>query len=408
MHICLLTRVTLAHGIRGGMERHAELLARELGRRGHRISIITADAPPANRADGEAVERIWYLPGITHTRYSRAWWRASSQAVARLHQEDPIDLVWSQSTAGLGYLRSVGQGPSLPYVAIIHGTGIGELRGSWRAFCHAPSPRGAAILALNLWRRWRSPGVWRRCMARIGRLIAVSQSVANDLLGYLGAPAERIVMIPNGIDTSRFRPDTAERMALRDSLGLAGADMLAIVTGRLSPQKGTDVAIRAVARVPEAHLLVLGSGSHEAVLRRLVQRLGVADRVHLMGRVAYDEVPVYLAGADLALCPSLLDEAFPLSVIEAMASGLPVLATEVGGVATAIRQGEDGYLVPPGSVAALAQRLAEMAQNGALRARMGELARERALSLFDIGQMVDATEAVFQQAVAGEHTTTGL
>ena len=395
MHICLMSRVVLAHGIKGGMERHAEILMRGLAARGHRFTVITTALPDSVSLPVDDVA-TQYLPGTPWRRYSTAWWHASAEAVDRLITVDPPDLIWSQSVAGLGYLKLSRAATRVPIVPIIHGTALGELRGSWRAWRHAPSLRGLAVVGLNAERRLREPLAWRRAAQRVERWIAVSERVADDL-GYLGVSRRRVAVVPNGIDTARFRPDPATRIALRSELGLDPEAVVAVVAGRLMRQKGIDVAIRAAAHVSGLHLLVAGAGSAEGALRHLIASLGMSERTHLLGAIPYERVPALLAAADIGLLPSLLEEAFPLSVIEAMATGLPVLASRVGGVPTALRSGIDGELLPPADVAAWAVALRRLSSDGSLRERMGRNARERALACFDTQQMLDATETVFEQ-----------
>lgn len=397
MHILLMSRVVLAHGIRGGMERHAEILMEGLEQRGHRVTVVTTALPLGVEAPGGA-RSYHFLPGTSQQRYTTTWWRSSAAAVRAIVSDDRPDLVWSQSVAGLGLPKEQGLVQSIPVVSVIHGTALGELRGSWRAWRHAPSARGLAVVAMNSWRRIKGPYVWRQAVSKLSRWIAVSEQVADDL-GYLGVERERVSVVPNGIDTARFRPDLEARAEVRAELGLEQESIVAVVAGRLTRQKGIDVAIRALARVPDLCLVVAGDGSARKDLERLAQRLGLAEHVHFIGSVPYWRVPALLAAADIGLMPSLLEEAFPLSLIEAMATGLAVIASRVGGVPSAVRPGVDGELVRPGDVEALATALGQLAADASRRAELGANARKRALAQYDTQQMVEATEAVFEKSL---------
>jgi len=378
------------------MERHADILRAGLRARGHQVTVVTM-ALDADRTATPSADSTYFLARTNWRRYSRAWWRASAAAVRRLSTVDRPDLIWSQSIAGLGYARSAfSDGDAIPMVSIMHGTALGELRGRLRAWRHVPSVRGAAIAGLAAHRRLLEPLVWGPTVKRVARWIAVSEQVADDL-GYLGVERERVSVVPNGIDTARFRPDLEPRAEVRAELGLEQDSIVAVVAGRLTRQKGVDVAIRALARVPDLHLVVAGDGSARKDLERLAQRLGLAERVRFVGSVPYQRVPALLAAADIGLMPSLLEEAFPLSLIEAMATGLPVIASRVGGVPTAVRPGVDGELVRPGDVEALAAELGQLAADATRRAELGANARKRALAHFDTQQMVKATEAVFER-----------
>ena len=198
----------------------------------------------------------------------------------------------------------------------------------------------------------------------------------------------REVVIGNGIAVGTA-PGPAQRAAARRELGLpADAAVLGIVA-RLSPQKAHDVLLRAVARLaptrPDLRLVVVGDGAEKAAAQALAAELGIAERVLFTG--VRRDVPALLPGFDVA-CLSSVHEGVPLTVLEAMAAGVPVVATDVGALRDLVTDGEDGYLVPPGDVVALAQRLAELVDDPARRAAFGAAARARAERSFSIEHTV--------------------
>lgn len=168
--------------------------------------------------------------------------------------------------------------------------------------------------------------------------VAVSGTIADRLCAW-GVPRERVHVVPNGIDAARFRYDPAARAATRARLDIPPGAYVAGGVGRLVPGKRFDTAVRAVAALPDVHLLLVGDGPERAALRRLALALGAADRVHLIGECdgavappTYGtrgpgrppEVPELLAAMDVCVAPST-EEAFGLAVVEALAAGLPVL-----------------------------------------------------------------------------------
>lgn len=155
--------------------------------------------------------------------------------------------------------------------------------------------------------------------------VAVSRAVAARLRRW-GVPADRIHLVPNGIEADRFRFDPAARRTMRARLGLEETAMVVGGLGRLVPGKRFDLLIRAVAQVPDAVLVVAGDGPERAALRRLAARLGAADRVRLIGECAGPDVPALLAAFDVFASASR-EETFGLAVLEALAAGLPVLHT---------------------------------------------------------------------------------
>ncbi len=221
-----------------------------------------------------------------------------------------------------------------------------------------------------------------RYMYRRGVLpIAVGRAVAKSFTGMYGfAPAATIA---NGIDTARFcRPDA--RNAWRRANGFRDDEILIVSTGRLVPQKNPVGLARAVARIPNAQLLFAGEGD----LRPLLEG---RERVHLLGM--RDDIPEILAAADVFALSSDW-EGLPLAVIEAMAAGLPVVATDVGSVSEAVEHRRTGILVPPGDPVVLTEALSLLAGDPAMRREMGLAGRERA-QLFGVRSMVTAYEELF-------------
>lgn len=397
MHIAHLTRIVWEHGTHGGMETHSRTVVAGLRAHGHRVTTITT-ACPGCPADGETL----YLPGTRPGRYSRAWWRESGRALEALHRREPVDAVLSQSVAARGYVLA---GKRLPVVVVLHGTHAGELRTRWR---NARSPKGVALLVRLLlgavpdWRRWR------RAVPRVARFIAVSEQVARDAQRTLGIPPGKLTVVVSGVDTELWRPDAARRRWLRERLGVAGETPVLAAAGRVERGKGFHLAIDALAVLgdlrPAPHLVILGAGSALGWLRERAARAGLSERVHFAGFVEPPLLARYFQGADLFLMPSLAHEALPLALLQALATGLPAIASDVGGIPTAVQQGENGALVPVGDTQALAAAIRALLADPQMRRQMSAVARERAVGRFSLERMVAETESVLQQA-AGERRT---
>ncbi len=224
--------------------------------------------------------------------------------------------------------------------------------------------------------RWIHRAAWR--MGAVP--VAVSGEVARSFRDAYGfEPA----IIPNGIDTACFdRPGARERW--RRAHGFSGGDRIVASVARLDPQKNPLGLLEAFDRVPDAHLVLAGNGS---LAEEVSARAG--GRVHLLGPVA--DVPDLLAAADAFALASDW-EGYPVSIMEAMAAGLPVAATAVGGVPEMVEHGVTGLLAPRGDMRALGDAIA-----AALGRRdMGEAARMRAAS-FDISRMITAYSELFRK-----------
>ena len=236
----------------------------------------------------------------------------------------------------------------------------------------------------------RLPRLVHRVIARrADAVVANSAYVAAQFDGL--QPRASVRVIHNPVDLGRFDPGVADGARVRRELGLPDDEVVLSVVGQLTPWKGQDDAIRAFAglgeRVAGVTLLLAGSAKFsgpatrydnaefERGLRSLAAELGVAERVRFLGE--RDDVPDLLAATDVLMLPSWR-EAFGRIAIEALAIGVPVLATEVGGPAEIVREGVDGMLLPPREPRRWAAALAPLVNDGALRREMGERGRERA------------------------------
>jgi glycosyltransferase involved in cell wall biosynthesis len=190
--------------------------------------------------------------------------------------------------------------------------------------------------------------------------------------------------VPNGIRIPT--PATpATRAEVRRELGLADDDVVAVMVARLAPLKGHDVLLRALARIapdqPRLRVVLVGDGPLAGELTALAEELRITDRVVFTG--LRRDVPRLLAASDLGVLPSK-HEGVPMSVIEQMAAGLPVVASAVGGLPDIVRDGEEGHLVPAGDLDALTRRLGELVGDDGLRHAFGKAARLRAERDFSI------------------------
>ena len=209
-------------------------------------------------------------------------------------------------------------------------------------------------------------GVLNKALYKRATVVAVSQSVAADLIENFGVPADRIVVIPNAVD----EPEIA-KMSAEPVIGPWRPDVpVVITTGRLAPEKGQSCLIRAFAEVRKTmpcQLAILGAGELEDQLKRLASKLGVAKDVYFLGWQANPFK--YLAKAAVFVSPSLT-EGFGLALLEAMACGVPVIATDCPGGQKEILGSEFGILVPPASANELASAIARVLGDAELRSRL--------------------------------------
>ncbi|MFH1036332.1 MAG: glycosyltransferase [Pseudomonadota bacterium] len=272
---------------------------------------------------------FWYMPGIKRSWHGRAFLRSVWPALkrqARVSRPRVLLATWLFPDAWAGLMASRRLG--LPLVVKLHGSDLNSLRAD---------PDRLPFLRQTL------------CQAQA--VVAVSPSLAQAA-AELGAPPERLHLVPNGVDQELFRP--ADRATARRELGLPLGVPLLLYVGWLVPVKGPEVALKALALTPGAHHLVLvGDGAQRQALQALSRELGLAGRVTWAGTQPHASVARYLAAADALVLPSR-SEGEPNAVLEALAAGRPVVASAVGGVPGLVAEGLQGALVPPGDAPALA------------------------------------------------------
>ena len=197
----------------------------------------------------------------------------------------------------------------------------------------------------------------------------------TDVLRQLKVTSH-IEVVPNGVELQRFHQ--ASEPAQRTKIGFKPEEILFIYTGRLGPEKNLGFLIKAFTGVAEAienaHLILIGGGPEEEALKRQSAETGVSSRIHFIGILEYDHLPSYLAMCD-AFVTASVTEVHPLSVIEAMATGLPVLGIQSVGVGDTVEEGITGFLASENQ-AAFAAKMTRLCMDHGLRSKMGEAARK--------------------------------
>jgi glycosyltransferase involved in cell wall biosynthesis len=381
------------------METQAQSLAEGLVARSHEVTVLTTPHPDRLSEGVEGTVAVRYISPGTYRRYTKEWWEACYQHLCQLHQARPVDVLLSQSAGALGYMPRVAADLRIPIVVVIHGSTTGELRTRLRS---AGSLRGLYRLARQLELQPRLFVLWRKAAPMVDRWIVVSHETAREWQREQPVAPERVVVIPNGIDTTRFCPDGETRSTVRARYGIPDEVPLLLCVGRLEYEKGFQVAIQALAMLQkqfhDIRLVIAGEGIYRKPLERVAATMQGA--VTLAGYVPNQDVPSLLAAADIFLMPTLRDEGFPMTVVEAMASGLPVVASRVGGIPSAIDDGHTGMLVPMGNAEACAQATEQLLRDRPLRAAMQQAARQAAVAHFSRDHMIQATERVLHEVVA--------
>ncbi len=358
----------------GGITRYLTTLTQQLIRRGHQV-IVASDHGPAEAQLASMHVPYWPLPLHTSMEFSPRVFRGARQLAARL-QAEPVDLIHAHTRVGQVVADRVARQLQIPYVTTWHGI--------YR-------PR----LGRRLW----------PCTGEI--TIAISELVRKHLITQFRVPEHRIRCIYNGIDAAHFAtaPDAAGVEAFRARWQLPTDRPIIGSIGRLAAGrvKGFDTLLVVTELLQkihgEVHVLIVGDGPRRPFLEDIARRLKIASRTHFVG--AMDDIRVPLALMDCFVFTSRWPEAFGLTLIEAMASGKPVVATQAGAVPEVIRHGVDGWLVPSEDPLAMANRVAQCLADHTRAHRMGQQAQTRVRDAFTIERMAAEVESVYREVLQG-------
>ena len=392
--MALLSRAAYPLHAPGGMERAVYHLARSLQARGAQTVLLTR--PPvagAGTFPGEVVTVPWSgHEGAGHGRvldrvrhYPRFAERLG-EAAAALVRQGRVDVVDAQGLTALGYARRRRRDPGLHAPLVMNPQGMEEHRTT-----------GVKRFALLPLRR-----LSREAARLADRVIATDESTRADVTTLLGVPPERVVVIPNGVDPAEIEaatPADARAVASAALPSLSGAAPLLVAVGRLEPYKGFGDVIDAAARIHATgalgsawRLVIVGPGPDRARLERLAAPLG--PHVVFAGQPTETLLHALYASADVFVHGTRF-EGSSLVTLEAMAHGLPVVATRAGGIPDKVVEGVTGRLVEPGDVPALADALRDVLADPERRRAMGAAGRERVRAQFVWSAIVDRVLALY-------------
>ena len=339
----------------GGMQNHTASLTRCLDQHGIRQTVVTSRlaAPRGSRLLGTATV---HRTGVPLRRFRQLWALTALPVVLGAARD--VDLVHAhqgEDLAALPLARLAARRHGCPLVVTVH-TSVGH------------TLRGRSLRARLL--RRLGGLVERSALRRADAVVVLTERTAAALRAD-GVPADRVLVNPSGFDPTIFggAADDVFPGVPRPRIGYVG---------RLAPQKRPDRLVEAFGRMREkASLVIVGDGPDRALVRRLVAASPARDRITELGFVDHASVPSVLASLDVLVLPSAYEEMGSV-LTEAMAAGLPVVASDVGGIPEVVRDGETGLLVPPGDVDALARALDRLVADPELRRRLAAGARDRA------------------------------
>lgn len=359
----------------GGVTEHVHYTAVELRRRGHQVTIITSHFRKGEMNHSAHVERIGYnvLVPFNRSFVDITVGLRLRHDLRRILREYDFDVLHTHCPTA----------PILPMLAIqaANCAQVGTF--------HTTHPRG---FLQDLFKNYLS----ERVVARLDARIAVSKTAEDSARLYY--PGQYHV-IPNGVDVERFHPGLERFEEWRDP---DRVNMLFV--GRLDPRKGLHFLLEAMPEIltrtrGRARLLVIGDSYLRPRLEAMVAS-SARDHVHFLGHVPSDDLPRWYATGDIFVSPATSHESFGIVLLEALATGRPVVASDIPGYRSAIVPDEHAILFPPADVPALARAVSELVENPCRRAELACRGRARALE-FAWPKVTEKIEAVYHEVLAG-------
>jgi glycosyltransferase involved in cell wall biosynthesis len=371
----------------GGQNVHVAALARSMAALGHEVTVYT------RRDSAELPEEVAFAPGVSVVHVPVGpparipkdailpWIPDFGHWLRQRWMFQPPDIVhshfWMSGLAALAAARD----PGVPVVHTFHALGVVKRR---HQGTNDSSPR----------ERLKAETVVARA---VDRVIATCGDEVGEL-SRMDVPRCSVRVIPCGVDCAHFGPTGTVAPRPR------GRRLLSI--GRLVPRKGVDTVIEAMRLIPDAELIVAGGPpaqelDHDpevARLREIASKTGVAGRVRFVGRISHESVPAIMRSADVAVCVPWY-EPFGMVALEAMACGLPLIASAVGGQCETVVDGLTGTLVPPREPRALATAANTLLDDSGLRSTYGLAGAERARARYDWARIAAETCAVYEEVV---------
>lgn len=373
----------------GGPALHVAYLSRGLAERGYDTTLVAGDVARGEEsmafvAESEGVE-IVRVAGLSREIAPLRDLVAAARLAREIRRTRPDILHTHTAKAGaVGRLAALLAGSARPRV-VIHTYHGHVLRGYFGRLG-----------------TWLFRAVERAFARNTDVLVAVSPQVRDDLVEIGIAPERRFAVVRLGIDLEPRVATTVDRAEARRQLGIGPGRFVVGWFGRMTAVKRTDDLIDALValrgRGVDACLLLVGDGTDRERLELRARELGVARDVFFLGY--QKDVARWYAVADAVVLTSV-SEGTPVTIIEALAAGRPIVSTNVGGVADVVRDGVDGFLVEVGDTAAMAARLAEIAADPALAKRLGQAGRKRVLRRYAVARLVDDVDRLYRALLEG-------
>ena len=398
MNICCLTRVTLAHEAKGGMEVHIKTLSEGLVREGHKIIIITTAHPQGIQYENRSGVEIFYCKGTASGQYSDKWGKDSLKLLSKLHKIYSFDVVWGEGGGAFYYIRRLRKVLKIPVVTILQGSFFSDMLTQLTVI---RTNKNLILLFARLFPNRVYDYLTRDLYfaRRADAVIGSSKECARLAQVEYFLNKEKVTASVNGVDVEQFRPLGTKPNDIMEQYAISSDSLVLLTASRLIRGKGIHILIDAMSNVlksiPNTVLLIAGVGPDEENFKKLAQSLGIGSKVIFLGYIANEELYKYYNYCDVFVYPTLYYESFGISVAESMACGKTVIAAKSGGIATSIDHGLNGYLYKPHRKDQLEKLMIKVLKDSRLRQRIGNASRAKAVKYLSSERMIKDAISVF-------------
>jgi glycosyltransferase involved in cell wall biosynthesis len=397
LNVCFVTPEYFP--ISGGTGAYVYYLSHSLQKLGHNVHVVARDQQDSERTVNGI--QVHYVKGVGNalTRYWR-FARSASKKIEELNKQNGFDIIHSNLPLVPSF--AIPKNSAKAIVCAVHSTWKGEAIVTKRDNPKELNPNEKSMLRFNFVLR----SYEKKLMKRSDALIAVSKYTVNELTELYGIDKNKIHVIYNGVDIERFKP-RPNRAEMRREFGLEEDKKLVLFVGRLYHRKGIETLLRSVPPVlkefSNVKFVISGTGfkQKEESLRKLAKELDIEDHVKFLGYVPDEKLPLLYSASDIFVLPAIYEN-FPFAILEAQATGLPVISTNVGGIPEFLVDNQNGFVIEPRDPTQLTQRLLTLLQDAKLAKEMGDRGRKLIEEKFDwrliTAQVIDLYHKLLETA----------
>jgi len=357
--------------ISGGTGAYVYYLSRKLQKLGHSVHVVARHSVDSTEiVDGVNVN---YVKGVGNpiTRYWR-FARSASKKLEELNKKFGFDVIHANLPLVPSFAIPGDSAKAL--VSTVHSTWKGEAEVIRQGSRRSLNPNENLMLRFNFLLR----SYEKKLMKRSDALIAVSKYTTEELTELYGIGEEKLHVIYNGVDVHKFKPKRG-KAGLRREFGLEEEQKIVLFVGRLYYRKGLEILLRSIPPIlqefEDVKFAISGKGyKKKEELRKLAKKLEIEESVTFLGYIPDEKLPDLYAASDIFVLPALYEN-FPFAILEAQATGLPVISTKVGGIPEFLTDNENGFLVDPGDSTQLTQRILTLLQDPNLAKELGRRGR---------------------------------